>query len=75
VLLRDGQHWLRAQAICRIMYSLPWPWRACGVLRYLPDGLTNLIYNLIARNRYRLFGRYDQVHAIEADYPGRFLTD
>ncbi|QZY92802.1 DCC1-like thiol-disulfide oxidoreductase family protein (plasmid) [Pantoea dispersa] len=75
VLLRDGQHWLRAQAICRIMHSLPWPWRACGVLRYLPDGLTNLIYNLIARNRYRLFGRYDQVHAIEADYPGRFLTD
>lgn len=75
VLLRDGQHWLRAQAICRIMNSLPWPWRACGVLRYLPDGLTNLIYNLIARNRYRLFGRYDQVHTIEADYPGRFLSD
>lgn len=73
VLIRRGQVWLRAEAIFRVMAGLPWPWRALALLRLLPAALSNRCYDLIARNRYRLFGRYDHVHAVSADHPQRFL--
>ncbi|MCE0491875.1 DCC1-like thiol-disulfide oxidoreductase family protein [Pantoea sp. Mb-10] len=73
VLINSNGHWLRAQAVCRAMAHMPWPWRAFAVLRLLPDRLTTKMYDLIARNRYRLFGQYDCVHPLEADYPDRFL--
>ncbi len=73
VLINADGHWLRAQAVCRAMAHMPWPWRALAILRRLPDRLTTHLYDLIARNRYRLFGQYDRVHPLEADYPDRFL--
>jgi|GEM_PF-5585889 len=45
-----------------------------SVLRWLPKRLSNLFYDAIALNRYRLFGRYATQQPIRADYPGRFLS-
>lgn len=74
IVLIDGQnHWLRAQAIFRIMRYMPWPWRGLSILRVMPDVISNYCYDRIALNRYRLFGRYDNPYAITSDYIGRFL--
>ncbi|GLR09326.1 thiol-disulfide oxidoreductase [Mixta theicola] len=73
VLITHGQVYLRAEAIFRVMAGLPWPWRILTLLRFLPAALSNRCYDLIARNRYRLFGRYDNVHHLTADHPQRFL--
>ena len=72
----DGhQHWLRAQAVFRVMQHLPAPWRGLAVLRHFPDAISNFAYDRIALNRYKLFGRYSSQHAIQPDYPGRFLHE
>ncbi|WP_034914763.1 MULTISPECIES: thiol-disulfide oxidoreductase DCC family protein [Erwinia] len=73
VLLEGDRVYLRAAAIFRVLAGLPWPWRALGILRYFPEGISNRCYDLIARNRYRLFGRFDAYQKPRADYPGRFL--
>jgi len=73
VLIKENEYWLRAQAICRAMTFMPWPWRALSAIRLLPNFITDFIYDRIALNRYRLFGLYDDVHEIAGDYPGRFL--
>jgi predicted DCC family thiol-disulfide oxidoreductase YuxK len=74
IVLIDGQnHWLRAQAIFRIMRYMPWPWRSLSILRVMPDVISNYCYDRIALNRYRLFGRYDNPYAITSDYNGRFI--
>lgn len=73
VLMKDHDHWLRAQAIFRIMQCMPWPWRILAVLQFMPDVISNYCYDRIALNRYRLFGRYDNHYMIESDYNGRFL--
>ena len=73
VLIAHGEVYLRAEAIFRVMRGLPWPWRLLSLLRLLPSALSNRCYDVIARNRYRLFGRYDNVRALSADYPQRFL--
>lgn len=73
VYIAGDQHWLRAQAVFRVMQHLPLPWRALSVLRHFPDVISNFAYDRIALNRYKLFGRYDSQQAIAPDYPGRFL--
>ena len=50
---------VRSEAVFFILRELGGLWRLAGVLGYLPNGLLNFGYNLVARNRYRVFGRYD----------------
>lgn len=73
VLMHNGKVYLRAAAIFRVMKWLPFPWRCFGVLRFFPKGISNRCYDLIAQNRYRLFGRYSEYQQPRADHPGRFL--
>jgi predicted DCC family thiol-disulfide oxidoreductase YuxK len=49
----------RARAVLFILAELGGIWRLASVLRVFPRPLLDFGYNLIARRRYRLFGRYD----------------
>ncbi|HEV2678792.1 MAG TPA: thiol-disulfide oxidoreductase DCC family protein [Aliidongia sp.] len=61
VLLDDGRIYLKAEALCRITRFMRRPWRLAGtVLKSLPKSAADRIYDLIATNRYALFGRRDQ---------------
>lgn len=44
-------------AIFTIWSGLGWPWRALTVFRIVPRPLRDAVYRLVARNRYRLFGK------------------
>lgn len=58
ILVIDGDRVLRdSDAVLAIYAELGWPWRAAGWLRVVPRALRDPPYLLIARNRYRLFGR------------------
>jgi predicted DCC family thiol-disulfide oxidoreductase YuxK len=50
----------RSDAALRIIAHLPWPTRLLRIARVLPRGLRDALYDLVARNRYRVFGRYDE---------------
>jgi predicted DCC family thiol-disulfide oxidoreductase YuxK len=53
----DAVH-VRSDAVLRILGMLPgWGWTA--VLRIIPTRLRDKLYDLVARNRYRWFGRLD----------------
>lgn len=60
LVIVDGHIHQKLDAIAVSMTCIGWPWRALGMLRFLPISLKNPAYHLIARNRYRLFGRRDQ---------------
>ncbi len=54
----EGETVLRdSDAVLAIYAGLGWPWRLMGLFRALPKALRDPLYRLIARNRYRLFGR------------------
>ncbi|SMC96787.1 thiol-disulfide oxidoreductase DCC family protein [Rhizobium sp. RU36D] len=54
----DGDTALRdSDAVLSIYAGLGWPWRLMAVLRVVPRALRDPVYRMIARNRYRLFGR------------------
>lgn len=56
VLFRGRMH-QRTDAVIAMARLLPWPWRAAKLLALLPRRLRDAGYDLVARNRYRLFGR------------------
>ena len=66
-LLRKGRGGL---FLCR---ELGWPWRALSVLGILPTFLLDFGYDLIARNRYRMFGKYDSCPVPEPEHRARFV--
>jgi predicted DCC family thiol-disulfide oxidoreductase YuxK len=58
ILLADAQPYVRSDAALRILAELP-GWRWTAVFRVIPAALRDALYNVIARNRYRWFGRLD----------------
>jgi predicted DCC family thiol-disulfide oxidoreductase YuxK len=46
-----------SDGVLAIYTGLGWPWRALATFYLVPKFLRDPIYRLIARNRYRLFGR------------------
>jgi predicted DCC family thiol-disulfide oxidoreductase YuxK len=53
--------------------ELRWPWKAVAWLRVLPTGLLNWGYDIVARHRYRVFGRSDQCRLPPSDFRDRFI--
>lgn len=59
VWFADGVARVRSDAALRIARHLRFPWPLCGVFRLIPPVLRDALYDLIARHRYRWFGRID----------------
>ena len=58
VLVMDGKVLVRSEAIFGILAKLGWPWKLLLAFRLAPQPVTDGLYDFIARNRYRWFGRY-----------------
>jgi predicted DCC family thiol-disulfide oxidoreductase YuxK len=73
VLVDDSGLHLRSEAALRILLRLRSPWSLLGRLGlFVPRFLRDGAYRLVARSRYRLFGRHDAC-ALADSAPGRFL--
>lgn len=60
VFMRDGRIYIRTAAVSRILMTLGGRWWWCGALLWLiPWPVRDLGYRIIARLRYRLFGKHD----------------
>jgi len=63
----------RSGAALFVAGELAWPWKAAALLRALPTGLLDPVYNLIARYRYRVFGRFDHCVIPRPEFKRRFI--
>lgn len=73
LVIRKGGCVIKSNAVLAIAQELSFPWRLASVLRWLPQQFRDGVYDVVARNRYRLFGRYDQCRVPSADDRERFL--
>lgn len=74
ILIEDGAPLFHSAASLRILQRLGGVWGLVASLRSLPEAWRDLGYRLIARNRYRLFGRRAVCHAPEPGFEHRFLA-
>jgi len=64
----------RSSAGLFVTGELGWPWRAAGLLRVLPTSILDHAYNVVARNRYRVFGRGEQCLTPRPEFRDRFVA-
>ena len=65
----------KSDAFLRIVVQLGWPWKLLAVARLCPRVVRDWCYDRIARNRYTIFGRYDQCVLPSSDHEQRLMDD
>jgi predicted DCC family thiol-disulfide oxidoreductase YuxK len=73
VLVKGGKAWKKSRAVFELCKNLRAPWRYVRVFRFLPAFLTDFFYDLIARNRYRLFGKSEACSIPSPELRARFV--
>jgi predicted DCC family thiol-disulfide oxidoreductase YuxK len=71
-VVHGGVAYFKSDAALTMLSHLPgWDW--VRVLRFLPKPLRDAAYNLIARNRYRIFGKYEKCFVPDASLRARVI--
>ena len=75
VLIADGRPYLRSDAAIRISLYLSGAWRLLGAVRFIPRPIRDGLYNVVARNRYRWFGRSETCMVPTPALRARFILE
>ena len=75
VLLEDGRLFTRSTAALRVARGLRFPWPLAYVFVAVPRPVRDCVYDAVARNRYRWFGRRDVCMVPTPELRSRFLND
>lgn len=74
MIVVDGDRASRdSDGVLAIYSGLGRPWNLLGVLRLVPRFLRDPLYRLVARNRYRIFGRHETCWVPLSDHADRVL--
>jgi predicted DCC family thiol-disulfide oxidoreductase YuxK len=63
----------RSDAVLYMLKQLDGLWKWAGIGRVLPKALRDAVYRLVARNRYRVFGKYESCMLPEPKHRQKFL--
>lgn len=73
LVLVGGRLHTKLDAFAAVMRHLPWLWPALSVARFLPRPIADRLYDRLAKNRYRWFGRRDRCLMPTPELRARFL--
>lgn len=59
VLVTNGTPYFKSEAVYRILKEIGGFWKSLLIFRILPLKFTDWVYDIIAANRFRVFGRSD----------------
>ena len=71
-VIQGGEVFFKSDAALTVLSALP-GWRWVRVLRSVPKPLRDAAYNLVARNRYRIFGKYETCFLGDAGFRDRVM--
>lgn len=73
IFFEKEKYFIESDAALRVARYLDGGWKALAWLRIFPKGLRDAVYRLIARNRYRWFGKKQACMIPTAALRARFL--
>ncbi len=74
VLVSGDRAFTRSAAAIEIASRLDMPWNLLTVFQAVPEPLRDVMYDLIAQNRYQLFGKKDECMLPSEELRRRFLV-
>ena len=73
LVIEDSKVHRDSDAVIAIYERLGLPWRLAGLFRLVPSAIRDPLYRLVARNRYRLFGKRETCWLPAERYRSRLL--
>ena len=73
VLVENDNYYIKSDAVLRIFKHLDGMWFILYYLIYIPRPIRNFVYDLVANNRYRWFGKKDVCMLPSPELKKRFL--
>jgi predicted DCC family thiol-disulfide oxidoreductase YuxK len=73
LLVEGPRMYQRSTALIRVVARLPFPWRLAAVVWLVPSPIRDWLYDRVALNRYRIFGRFESCVVPTADHLERYL--
>jgi len=75
IFIENNCIYYKSQAVFRISKNLKFPFNLLKYFRFLPVFITDFIYDIIAENRYRIFGKIEQCQLLTESDKKRFLVN
>ncbi|PWK46417.1 thiol-disulfide oxidoreductase DCC family protein [Pleionea mediterranea] len=75
VLVKNKKAYQKSSAFLKVIQQISYPWKALMIFKVIPEKLRDWLYDRIALNRYKLFGRYDHCQIPSAEHSERFIDD
>jgi predicted DCC family thiol-disulfide oxidoreductase YuxK len=75
IIYDKGKIYQRSTAALKLYNKLPWYWKWTQAFWIVPKFLRDAIYDLIARNRYKWFGKKDECMIPSPEVKERFLDE
>jgi predicted DCC family thiol-disulfide oxidoreductase YuxK len=69
----DARVFRKSSAALFVAGELGWPWKAMRAAAILPTPVLDRLYDVIARTRYRLFGRHELCMMPRPEFRSRFV--
>lgn len=73
IVINNNQAYFKSAAFLIVVNQLSFPAKFLFIFKLIPNFLRDFIYQHIAHNRYKIFGKYDQCMMPSADHKGRYL--
>lgn len=73
VLVEGEKYYTKSTAALRVAEHLDGGWKSLGVLKFVPKFVRDFGYDVIAKNRYSIFGKSDQCRLPTPEVKERFL--
>jgi len=76
IILYNGKKiFTQSDALLKIVSPLNGIWKCAVIFKIIPGFIRNSLYRLVAKNRYKLFGKNDQCMVPPEGVKDRFLDD
>lgn len=75
VVIADGKAYTRSDAAIRVARFLRGAWKLLGLVGVVPRPIRDYAYDVVARNRYRWFGRHDACITPTPELRRRFIDE
>lgn len=73
IYLEKGLLYEKSSAVLRICRKLNWPWPFFFILVVIPSFIRNAVYDMVAKKRYKWFGRRANCRIPEPGIKDRFI--
>nr|WP_263326745.1 thiol-disulfide oxidoreductase DCC family protein [Neobacillus sp. Marseille-Q6967] len=73
VLIEHNKVYLKSSAALRICSKLSGLWKLLGILRFVPPIFRDPLYHIVAKNRYKWYGKSDSCMLPSPETKNKFL--